>query len=218
MSGKLYVIGVGPGDPELITIKAVKTLHKADIIACPKSREGAGIAYNIAKEAVPEIEKKDILPLSFPMTRDETVLSEVHNEAAALIADQLEKDKTVALLTLGDPAFYSSAFYVVDILKNKGYDIEIISGVPSFSGAAAGLMQSLALGDEQVLITTPQKVDFSFPGTIVVMKAGMHLADLKEKMTGRDVYLVENSGMEDEKIYHGDLPDKAGYLSLLIVK
>ena len=218
MSGKLYVIGVGPGDPELITIKAVKTLHKADIIACPKSRDGAGIAYNIAKEAVPEIEKKDILLLSFPMTRDETVLSDAHNEAAAFIAEQLDKGKTVALVTLGDPAFYSSAFYVVDILKDKGYDIEIISGVPSFSSAAAGLLQSLALGDEQVLVTTPHKVDFSFPGTIVVMKAGMHLAELKEKIAGRDVYLIENSGMEDEKIYHGDMPDKAGYLSLLIVK
>ena len=218
MSRKLYVIGVGPGDPELITIKAVNTLHMADIIACPQSRDGAGIAYNIAKEAVPEIEKKDMLPLSFPMTRDETVLSAAHNEAAALIADQIDRNKTVALLTLGDPAFYSSAFYVVDILKNKEYDIEIISGVSSFSSAAAGLVQSLALGDEQVMITTPQKADFSFPGTIVVLKAGMHLAELKEKITGRDVYLIENSGMEDEKVYHDDLPDEAGYLSLLIVK
>ncbi len=218
MSRKLYVIGVGPGDPELITIKAVNTLHMADIIACPQSRDGAGIAYNIAKEAVPDIEKKDMLPLSFPMTRDETVLSAAHNEAAALIADQIDRNKTVALLTLGDPAFYSSAFYVVDILKNKGYDIEIISGVSSFSSAAAGLVQSLALGDEQVMITTPQKADFSFPGTIVVLKAGMHLAELKEKITGRDVYLIENSGMEDEKVYHDDLPDEAGYLSLLIVK
>lgn len=218
MNGTLYVIGVGPGDPELITIKAVNILHKADIIAFPKSRGEAGIAYNIAREAVPEIEKKDALPLSFPMTKEKTVLLKAHNESAALIAEQLEKGKDVALLTLGDPAFYSSAFYVVDILKKREYNIVVISGVPSFSSAAASLMQSLVLGDEKVLITTPQEMDFSFKGAIVVMKVGRHLAEFKEKFAGRDVYLIENCGMENERIYHGELPDEAGYFSLLIVK
>ena len=84
-------------------------------------------------------------------------------------------------------------------------------------GVIANCLEIL-LGDEKVLITTPQEMDFSFKGAIVVMKVGRHLAEFKEKFAGRDVYLIENCGMENERIYHGELPDEAGYFSLLIVK
>ena len=108
MSGILYAVGVGPGDPELLTLKAARILTGADIIAAPKKRNELGVAFQIAEKAVPEIRTKKILPLDFPMTKDQELLSQAHDEAAEKIETFLLAGKTVALITLGDPALYST--------------------------------------------------------------------------------------------------------------
>ena len=218
MNGLFYAIGVGPGDPELLTLKAINKIKSADIIACPAKDGKPGIAYQIVLKAIQEIENKECLLLDFPMRKDK--LEEAHDKATGQIKEKLENGKNVALLTLGDPCIYSTAFYVIERIKKEGYLIEIISGVSSFCVASAKLLQPLALGEEELLITTGEYKNTS--GTNVIMKAGSKLSTLKKEIaeSGREAYLIENLGMENETIINGiqNMPDDAGYFSILIVE
>ena len=218
MDGILYGLGVGPGDPELITIKALRIMEKADVIACPARGTSPGIAYQIAEQVYPDIALKEILLLDFPMDKGDQ--STVHQKAAEKLIAKIREGKKVAFLTLGDPALYSTFSYISEIIRAEGYQVEMVSGVTSFSAAAARLLISIASGDEPVLITTGEIREFD--GTLIVMKAGRHLKALKEKIakSGKTVYLVENCGMPDEKVYYGieSIPNQTGYFSTLIIK
>ncbi len=217
-AGILYAVGVGPGDPELLTIKAVKVIKEADVIACPAKDSAPGIAFNIASEAFPEITEKELLLLDFPMKDSDLTMA--HQKAAESIMDVLRTGKCVAFLTLGDPGFYSTFSYVSGMISEEGYRIEIVSGVPSFCSVSARLNVPIAVGREAVMITTGEFRDFD--GTLVILKAGSKLKSLKESImkSGRQAWLVENCGMEEERIYMGvdAMPDEAGYYSTLIVK
>ncbi len=218
MAGKLYAVGVGPGDPELMTLKAIKIIKHADCIACPESHGEPGFAYKIAKGAVPEITQKELLLLEFPMRKDD--LNDAHKKAAERIMYYLSSGRDVAFLTLGDPEFYSTFYYVADIIKEQGYEIEIVSGITSFSASAARLKLPLSLGDESVMITSGGFCEFE--GTLVILKASINLKEIKEKAAiyDKQVYLVENCGMPDEKVYYDlhSIPDEVGYFSLAIVR
>lgn len=218
MDGTLYAVGVGPGDPELLTLKAVRILRSADVIACPAKGDAPGVAYRIAAEALPEIAGKKLLPLSFPMTGENC--SPAHAEAASRVTAELREGRSVAFLTLGDPGFYSTFFYLCKAVAESGFAVEIVSGIPSFCAASARLLTPIALGGEQVLITSEPQMDF--PGTIIVMKVGRRLPAIKEKAAGagRTAYLVENCGMENERVYSGvdTMPEEAGYFSLMIIE
>ena len=215
---KLYIVGVGPGDPELMTLKAARIMMNADVIAFPAGKSSAGIAYHIAEQAIPELSRKELLPLEFPMIK--TDLTDDHHAAAGQLQAVLQTGKSVALLTLGDPGFYSTPYHILDLMLQNGYPVEIISGVTSFSAASARLQIPLASGDESVLITPGEFCDF--PGIQVILKAGSRLDALKEKVraAGKNAYLIENCGMENEKVYSGieSLPAKTDYLSILIVR
>ncbi len=218
MGGKLYAVGVGPGDPELITLKALKIIKNADCIACPEKNGEPGAAYWIAKETIPEISSKDLLLLEFPMRKEN--LSHAHQKAAEQVVYHLSSGKNVVFLTLGDPEFYSTFYYVAEIIKEQGYEIEIISGITSFSAASARLKFPLSLGDESVMITSGNFCEFD--GTLIILKAGNKLQEIKEKAAfcHKNAYLVENCGMADERIYYDlySFPAKTGYFSLVIVK
>ena len=112
MTAKLYGIGVGPGDPELMTLKAVRLIGECDYVAVPKSGDGEGVAKQIARQAVRDFDQKQLLEVSMPMTRDPQVLEESHRRAAEQIEACLSAGKSVAFLTLGDPAIYSTYIYV----------------------------------------------------------------------------------------------------------
>ena len=218
MDGTLYAVGVGPGDPELLTLKAVRILRSADVIACPAKGNAPGVAYRIAAEALPEIVGKKLLPLSFPMSGENC--SQAHTEAAHLVMAELREGRSVAFLTLGDPGFYSTFSYICTAVVESGFPVEIVSGIPSFCAASARLLMPIALGDEQVLISSEPQMDF--PGTIIVMKVGRRLSAIKKKAAGagRMAHLIENCGMENEKVYSGvgSMPEKAEYFSLMILE
>ena len=218
MKGKLIAVGVGPGDPELLTLKAVKAIRSADVIICPAKGNSPGLAYKIAEEAVPEISFKEILPLCFPMEKNGT--EQAHREAAEAIISRLQEGKSAAFLTLGDPGLYSTFSFISGMIAENGFEISVISGVTSFCAAAAKLLLPLAGGSGSVLISSGVFTDF--PGTEVIMKAGSCLKTLKEQIreSGKTAYLAENCGMADEKLYSGidAMPDETGYFSLLIVK
>ena len=218
MKGILYAVGVGPGDPDLLTIKAVKTINMADVIACPAKGTEPGIAFQIVKQACPNVSEKEVMVMSFPMKMGD--LSKAHQEVAEQITDKLKLGKNVAFLTLGDPEFYSTFFYIADIIKEQGYDIEIINGITSFSAVGATLNLPIALGREPVMITSGEYIPFD--GTLIILKAGGHLKEIKNKVldSGKTAYMVENCGMPDERVFNNteSMPDEAGYFTVVIVR
>ena len=135
MSGILYGVGVGPGDPELLTLKALRILRESDVIAIPSETKEACAAYRIALGACPELERKELLPVPMPMTKDPAALERSHEAAASAIAEQLELGCQVAFVTLGDPTVYSTYLYIHRKIAGMGYETAIVSGIPSFCAA-----------------------------------------------------------------------------------
>lgn len=225
MTGTLYAVGVGPGDPELMTVKAVRRMMASQVIAIPHTDPKCCTAYAIAAEAVPEIKKKPVLCIGMPMTKEEDRLEKCHEEGAEKIAEALREGNHVALLTLGDSTVYASSMYLVERVRKKGYEAEIVSGIPSFCAAAARIGISLAEKSEELHIlpgTYGIEEGLKLPGVKVLMKMGKKYPQIAEalKQGNYQVSMAENCGMEDERIYHGaeELPKEAGYYSLMIVR
>lgn len=224
-NGTLYGVGVGPGDPELMTLRAVRLIRENEVIALPGSDAKQTVAYQIAVQAVPELAEKTLLSVDMPMTHDKKEMQRGHEKAADIIGSYLEKNKNVVFLTLGDPAIYSTYLYVQKRIIDRGYHTELVSGIPSFCAAAARANTSLAEWDEQLhILPAVHRLDYdlSMPGNYILMKSGRKMPQVKEllKASGKDVVMVENCGMADEHIYHsiGEIPDDAGYYSLIIAK
>lgn len=222
---KLYGVGVGPGDPELITVKALNAIKEADIICCVGNKENS-VAFNIARGAWPDIDKKITVGLDFPMTKDAKKLESAHLKIVTKIKELLGKGN-VALITLGDPGIYSTYSYILKILKTEKIDIVTIPGITSFSASAAKLLIPLTLSDEELHII-PSSYDFGdafkLKGTLVFMKSGKNYQNLvlylKENHFDKDIYMIENCGMENEKIYKGseNLPLESGYFTIVIIR
>ena len=143
MKGRLFGVGVGPGDPELMTYKAVRIIKECQVLAVPARGRKHAVSYRIAAEMIENMEEKEFLDLDTPMTKDRQILDRNYENAAGGIIEELEKGKDVAYLTLGDPTIYSTYMYIHRIVKAKGYETTIISGIPSFCAAAARLDDSL---------------------------------------------------------------------------
>ena len=141
--GVLYGIGVGPGDPELMTLKAINTIKACDIIAIPAVSKEECYAYSIVQAVLPELEKKQIMCTPFPMIKDKEKLTISHNKIYSDIVCELEDGKNVAMLTIGDPSVYSTYMYIHKRVMQAGFTAVMISGVPSFCAAAARLGISL---------------------------------------------------------------------------
>lgn len=225
--GVLYGIGVGPGDPELMTLKAIRIIRESDVIAVPISKKkGEGsLAYQIARRAYPDIEKKEKLQIYFPMTKDANILDEAHQKGMEQVIECLKEKKKVGFLTLGDPAVYSTYMYLHKRIILEGFQAEIISGIPSFCAAAAALGISLGENNEPIHIIPAAygiKEAENMKGTGIFMKAGKQMKDVKARLSGtqKTVYGVENCGMENERIYKdlAQIPDDAGYYSMVILK
>ncbi len=228
--GVAYGVGVGPGDPELMTLKAVKIIREADIIAVPGANPAETAAYRIAIQSVSEITDKTLIGLTMPMTQDREVLASSHREAADAIESFLDRGLNVAFLTLGDPTIYSTFTYVQAILQMDGYETRLVSGIPSFCAAAARLNIPLGEWDEPIhilpatqLLESHLEAD-SLPktGTCILMKSGRRVPEVKNTLrdAGMSAQAVENCAMPGEQVYRGveEIPDSAGYFTLVIAK
>ena len=225
MSGKLYGVGVGPGDPELMTIKAVKTVEACSVIAVPGQVKEDTLSYKIAEPVIKNLAKKQCLNIHMPMTKDTQKLRQSHKMAAEMIAQVLDTGKDVAFLTLGDPTVYSTYIYVHQLIKEAGYETEIISGIPSFCAVAATLNEGLVEKAESLhIIPSSYGVEEALlmDGTKVLMKAGRKMPQVKAALqeSGASVAMIEDCGMESQKIYDrvSDIPEETSYYSLIIVK
>lgn len=225
MAGILYGAGVGPGDPELMTLKAVRLIQENKVIALPGPVAKETVAYQIAVQAVPELSKKTLVPVEMPMTHDQDKMNENHDRAADILEEYLKREQNVVFLTLGDPTIYSTYLYVQKRIAARGYETRLISGITSFCAAAARTNTPLVEWNEQLhILPAVHRLDSSLEqsGNYVLMKSGKKMNQVKEILaaSGRDVVMVENCGMENEHIYRSveEIPDDAGYYSLIIAK
>ena len=181
---KLYGIGVGPGDSELMTLKAVRLIRECDIIAIPASGKAVNAAYTIAKGAVPDIDEKQITEIAMPMVRDRKILDASHEAAAEQIISILEQGKSIAFLTLGDPCVYSTYIYIHERVVAKGKEAEIIPGIPSFCAVSAKLNEGLTEASEALHIIPASyegiEESMELKGTKVLMKSGKSIGKIKE--------------------------------------
>ena len=218
---KLYGISVGPGDPELMTIKGKKILDNCMVVATPVTKGDKTLALDIAKGII-NFEDKEILGLEFLMSRDKKAIDINHMENADRIIDYLKADKDVAMLNLGDASLYSSFSYIADIIINKGYEVEVIPGVTSFCAAAAKLNSSLTEMNKPLHIFPGAIMEdvIDLEGTKVLMKSGKKIKEVKEKLSGYDVMAVQNCGLENEKVCNtlDDIDDDATYFTTLLIK
>ncbi len=226
--GTLHGVSVGPGDPELMTLKAVRCIENCPVLAAPQTAAGRMLALDIAKGAV-DVSGKIILPLHFAMSRDPEVLKASHAAAADAVRAHLDAGRDVALLNLGDVSIYATYGYLEEILTTQGYAAVRIAGVPSFCAAAARLGQSLTDGMEQPLTITPGRhVEqvLAAPGAKVLMKTGRHLPKTLDALRERGLLansaMVCNCGLPDEAVFPAltdyDPAQDAGYFATILVK
>ena len=225
MTGILYGVGVGPGDPELMTLKAVRMIRENPVIAVPGTDPRSSTAYQIAVQAVPELAEKELIFADLPMIRDREKLKEIHAGTARRMEEYLDRGKNVVFLTLGDPTVYSTFSYLQHIVEADGYETGLVSGVTSFCAAAACLNQPLVEWQEPLHILPAvhmKELKLKENGTYVLMKSGRRMADAREvlRSSGRRVSMVENCGMPGERVYRDleEVPDRSGYFSVLIAR
>lgn len=227
--GILYGIGVGPGDPELMTLKALRCIRESEVVILPAATKEACHAYRIAVQVCPEIDTKELCCLPFPMTKDAAVLEAAHQEIYERIKAYLDAGRTVAFLTIGDPAVYSTYGYIHRRVKEGGGRAKMISGVPSFCAAAGALGISLGDNRDEIHIIPGSydiEASLALPGTRVYMKSGRtfdklkHVLEEQQKEKEISVYCVENCGMQDERKCYGleNMDAPGSYLATLIVK
>ena len=222
--GKLYGVGVGPGDPELLTLKAVRVLREADVVMVPDSVKADKTALHIASAY---LQNKTVETVTTPMVRDKAVVDAAYTAAADRICALLDQGRQVAFLTLGDPTVYSTYMYIHEKVLARGYDVEVVPGVPSFCAAAARLNLSLCQGSEPLLIVPASHGAeglLDVKANKVFMKAGKSILELQSQLRDRGLLdhaaMVENCSMENERVYprFADLQEASGYFSLVIAK
>jgi precorrin-2/cobalt-factor-2 C20-methyltransferase len=238
MTARLYIIGTGPGDPELLTLKAAGLLKECPVIISPRgSKQGGSTALDIVRQAV-DITGKKVVELHFPMIKihmgvepaPEVLAAWRH--AAETVLRHLDDGSDVCFPTLGDPAIYSTGYYLYGTLCGIRPDVEVvfIPGVPAMSSCSASLATPICLGDEKVAIIPATFSDDTIKqtlrcfDTVVLMKVHRVLPKITELLRECDLLdhatLVERAGMADEKIL--DRLDRLGrqphYYSTIIVR
>lgn len=210
MEGMLYGVGIGPGDPELLTLKAVRIIKECPVIGIPAENTDSCTAYGIASQAVPEIKGKKILSGVIPMTKDADKLEEAYEQICQKIEVELNKGKDVAFLNLGDPTIYGTYMKVHKKMIARGYRAKLVSGVPSFCAVAARLGTDIATGDESIHILPAcygiEDLE-KYNGTKILMKSARRFDEVTKKLEELEeknilqVMAVANCGMDEEKVY-----------------
>ncbi|HEX8949964.1 MAG TPA: precorrin-2 C(20)-methyltransferase [Dissulfurispiraceae bacterium] len=239
MTGTLYVIGVGPGDPELLTLKAVRILREVQYICVPKGREeGSSLALSIAEKAV-DLRGKEVIEAYFPMRKTKNKggaasgeLDEKWNETVETVLCILGKGTDVAFITIGDPTIYSTFFYLYDRLleHTPSLRVEIVPGISSVNASAARAGVSLGLADEKIAIL-PATYTKDIKGileqfdTVVLMKVHKVFGDVLQTLEGMglagNAVYVSRAGMEDERVVRNirDIAHETlNYFSMVIIK
>ncbi|BBK75919.1 cobalt-factor II C(20)-methyltransferase [Clostridium butyricum] len=214
----LYGIGVGPGDKELLTVKAVKTIEKCDVIVAPSAEEGGdSIALETAREYIkPDTE---IVIKHFPMGKKDRIIKAL--EAYEFIESKLKEGKNVAFLTIGDPYVYSTYSHMLNHLRDDGFEVKTIPGITSFCAAASLVDRTLVVGNENLVVMPASKVkeitDEKFIVVMKVYKKEEEVLDILEEK-GFDYVYASRVGREGQLVLtdREEILKVRDYMSLII--
>ena len=226
MKAKIYGIGVGPGDPDLITIKAKQTLAKANLVVYPAPENGSSIAKKIAAPHFPKTCEE--LPVYIPMSTNRFPTMKIYKLASEKIFNAVLENKTVVILCEGDPFFYGSFMYLFGLIR-KRYNVEVIPGVSSLMASAAILETPLAAGNDILTVLPAPLADdtlekqINMADAFAIIKLGRHFSRIRrllEKLglLENSVY-IERATMKNERVVNiadvveSDVP----YFSIILV-
>lgn len=227
--GTLYGVGVGPGDPDLICIKAVKVLNGVSVIFAPFSTKNS---YSIAKRIIKSHIKEDIpiKRLEFPMSKRHCDLEHAWRKNTDIVLPYLDRGEDVALITLGDPLIYSTFGYILLTLKSlrPDIDIKIIPGISSYQASAAFVQTPLVKGDECLSIVSGtadmEKIKniIQASNTSVILKPYKNYREIIELLKQMGMlarsFLIIKCGLDGEEVIKSlEEVDSIPYLSLIIV-
>ncbi len=230
MAGIFYGIGVGPGDPELLTVKAIKAMREVDVIIAPKTEKKDGsVALSIAKEYLKA--DVEIVYQVFPMVVRFEESTEAWEANKREIMALLQAGKKVAFLTLGDPMFYSTYIYIYRLLEKEAIDIQTIPGIPAFCAIGSKLNYPLVEGND-VLSIVPATADMekikkimAVTDNVVLMKVYKNFSEIVDTLAENDMakqsVMVSRCGLPDEeKIYdiEAEKDRKVNYLSTILAR
>jgi len=230
-TGTLYGIGVGPGDPELIPLKAVRILQEVDcIFSASSSKNDYSMAVRIAWPHLPQDKPLKLLP--FPMSLDQEVAKQAWNEHADTILAELEADNSAAFLTLGDPLTYSTYGYLLRIIQEKAphTKIETVPGITSYQAGAAAVNTPLVEGEENLVLLSGVKGGDNLrriakeSDNVVFLKAYKHLEDIVDALSENGLkrcFGVVRCGFPEERIYtdlRRMMQQEPKYWSLVLAK
>ena len=198
----LIGIGVGPGDVELLTVKAVKAIQNADIIMCPASKEERpSIAFSVIESIIDKSKNQEIIKLIFPMTKDKDILKAFWKRNAKIMAETVLKGKNVVYITIGDPYLYSTWIYMHRDLKEKypDMDISVVPGIVSIFSFASKVGISVAEGAEKVAII-PSCYDLSsvkeiakYSESMIFLKDGRYFDQV--------IQVLKEAGFPDNSLF-----------------
>ena len=206
MKGTLFGIGVGPGDPELLTLKAVRLMNQCDVLAWPAPESGKGLALQIAEPHL-NAQDQELLPLRLPISSDPFPAQEAYDKAAEKLSSHLSSGKSVAVLCEGDPMFYGSFSYLFARLS-ENFSTEVVPGVSSPMACASASGWLLAVRNEPFTVL-PGPMDLESlrkrlvnEGAYALMKVGRHFNKLRK--------LLEQLNLSDRACYveHATLPNQ----------
>lgn len=229
---ELFGVGIGPGDPLLITLRAAEVLRSAEVVFAPASASSeSSLARRIVEGS--GIEPRCYRELSFSMSRDPAVRTRSWDAAAAEVSAALEPGARLAFITLGDPGLYSTWSYLKQALRKRGANLrtETVPGVPTLAAAAAAFDMELVLGEDRLaLVPLPPDLsdleelcrDFD---TVVLYKVGRRLGELAEKLRGlglaQRALLATRVGLPEQTLrrgLEGPVERESGYLSTVILR
>jgi len=225
MTGKLIGVGLGPGDPELMTLKAHRIISKADVIAYPALENGDSFARSIAADAIPSNALE--ITIHIPMTVERAPAQAAYDKGASDIATQLDAGQDVVVLCEGDPFFYGSFMYLFTRLADR-YQTEIIPGVTSVTACAAVAKRPLTARNEVLTIipgpleTAEMHTRIEAAGAVAIMKVGRHLDRIRTllddmNLIGKAAY-IERATLPTEHILPlTEAPDPAPYFSMILI-
>lgn len=226
---KFYGIGTGPGDSSLLTIKAVETLKKLDILYTPEAKRGGeSLALSIVSEYLTD--SLEIKSRHFPMSFDDSEKIIAWNQIADEIIEDVKSGKNVGFVTLGDPMIYSTYVYIMERLIGC-IDVETIPGISSFSNIASNQNFPLVMDREALIIipctTEEEKIDYALANynSIVLMKVYKNFKEILSKLEENNLVehaiLVSNSSQDGEVVYNDlrevNLEEKISYFSTILV-
>ena len=226
---KFYGIGTGPGDSELVTVKAVNTIKRLDILYTPEPKKGGdSLALSIVKEYVPE--NVEIKQRHFPMSNDSVEKMAAWDKVAAEIKADVQDGKEVGFITLGDPMVYSTYVYVMERLM-EDIEVETIPGISSFSNIASNHNYPLVMDTDPLMVIPctmeEEKIDEALEkyDCFVLMKVYKRINTILEKLEKHDLIdhaiLVSNSSQEEEEVITNlrdyKIDEKISYFSTILV-